>query len=149
MATSATKETKLVTFSRLGLGLIFVVFGLNGFLNFLPMPPPEGVMATFMGGLAATGYFFPLLKGTEVLVGVALLSGRFVPLALTVLAPITVNILALHLFVAPEGLPIALVVTALNVGLAIAYRQAYAGLLDSSGTRSSTQHAVRQSATAA
>ena len=54
-----------VSISRVILGLIFFVFGLNGFLNFIPMTPPEGAVATFMGGLAASGYFFPLLKLTE------------------------------------------------------------------------------------
>jgi len=126
------KTSKKVAFgARMLLGLIFVVFGLNGFLSFIPMPPPEGAAAAFMGGLAASGYFFPLLKGTEVIVGVLLLSGRFVPLALTVLAPITLNILAFHLLLAPSGLPLALLVMALHLSLAWIYRSAFAGVLQS------------------
>ena len=66
--------------ARVVLGLVFFVFGLNGFLHFLPQPPHEGVSATFLGGLAASGYFFPLLKGTEVITGALLLAKRFVPL---------------------------------------------------------------------
>lgn len=87
--------------SRYILGLIFFVFGLNGFLNFLPMPPlPEQAMA-FMGGLAGSGYFFPFLKGTEVLMGALLLSGFAVPFAYVVLAPITINILLFHAILTP------------------------------------------------
>ncbi|MFN7971375.1 MAG: DoxX family protein [Acidobacteriota bacterium] len=119
----------LPTAARVLLGLVFFVFGLNGFLGFLPMPPLSGAAGAFMGGLAATGYFFPLLKGTEVLVGVALFSGTLVPLALTVLAPITINIVAFHAFLAPSGLPIPLAVLALHLFLAFTYREALRGVL--------------------
>jgi len=114
--------------ARLTLGLIFTVFGLNGFLHFIPMPPPEGVAAEFMGGLAATGYFFPMLSLTQVLVGLALLSNRFTALALVVLAPLTVNIVAFH-SVAPDGMPLALVVLALHLCLAWHLRAAFRPLL--------------------
>jgi hypothetical protein len=110
------------------LGGMLVVFGLNGFLNFIPMAPPEGDAGIFMGGLAASGYFFPLLKLTEIGVGLALLLRRFVPLALTILAPISLNILAFHLFLAPAGLPVALFIVIANAGLALHYRDAYRGL---------------------
>ncbi|MCA9535998.1 MAG: DoxX family protein, partial [Myxococcales bacterium] len=79
--------SKLPTAARLFLGLAFTVFGLNGFLHFLPMPPMSGEPAAFMGALAATGYMFPLIKGTEVVAGLLLLGNRLVPLALTLLAP--------------------------------------------------------------
>ena len=110
---------KLPLIARLLLGAIFFIFGLNGFLNFIPMPEsiPENMM-TFMNGLMATGYFFPLLKGTEVICGALLLIGAFVPLALVVLAPIVLNIFLVHLFMAPDGLPMALVIGALEVYLA-------------------------------
>ncbi len=114
--------------ARLLLGLIFVVFGLNGFLNFVPLPPLEGNAAAFMGGLAAAGYFFPMLKITEIVVGIALLANRFVPLALVVLAPITVNIVAFH-SLAPEGLPLALVIVALQGGVAWHNRATFGPLL--------------------
>ncbi|MFT7670118.1 MAG: putative membrane protein YphA (DoxX/SURF4 family) [Planctomycetota bacterium] len=123
---------KLISFAptgaRLLLGLIFAIFGLNGFLHFIPIPPPEGAAADFMGGLAATGYFFPLLAGTQVAVGLALLTNRFTALALIVLAPITVQIVAFHT-VAPEGMPLALVVLVLHLGLAWHQRASFSPLL--------------------
>jgi len=115
--------------ARLLLGAIFTVFGLNGFLNFLPQPPHAGLAAVFLGGLGASGYFFPLLKGTEVIVGLLLLSNRFVPLALTVLAPVVVNIVAFHAFLDPSGLALPLVITALGVYLAYTERAAFAPIL--------------------
>lgn len=111
--------------ARIILGLVFVVFGLNGFFGFIPIPPHEGAAATFMGGLGASGYFFPLLKGTEVIAGLLLLSGRFVPLALTILAPITVNIFAMHAFLAPEGLGMAALILVFQSYLAWVYRDAF------------------------
>ena len=122
-------QPRIIANARVLLGLVFVVFGLNGFLSFIPMPPPQGTAGMFMAGLAATGYFFPLLKGTEVVVGALLLSGRYVPLALTVLAPITVNIVAMHVFLAPSGLPLALLIVAAQLLLAWSYRRSFAGVL--------------------
>lgn len=115
--------------ARILLGGIFFVFGLNGFLSFLPQPPPPPEATAFIGGLASTGYFFPLLKGTEALVGLALLAGRWVPLALTVAAPIIVNIVAFHLFVVPGGIVLALVMLAVEIALAWWYRDAFRGVL--------------------
>jgi hypothetical protein len=112
--------------ARLLLGLIFFVFGLNGFLHFLPAPPMPESAAAFVGGLMAGGYLFPLVKGIEVVSGALLLGNRFVPLALTVLAPIVVNIVALHALLAPAGLPIALLVLTLELWLAWTYRSAFA-----------------------
>ena len=115
--------------SRILLGLIFFVFGLNGFLQFIPQPPaPEKAMA-FMGALAATGYMFPLIKSVEVIGGALLLSNRFVPLALAIVAPNVVNIVLFHTFLAPAGLPIALLVLALELFTAWSYRSAYASML--------------------
>ena len=123
-------RTKVTLAARIVLGLIFLVFGLNGFFHFLPQPPMSGPPADFIGALLATGYLFPLLKGTEVITGTLLLSGRLVPLALTVLAPVVVNIVGFHLFLAPSGLPLALVVVALGVFLAWSYRSAFSGVLN-------------------
>jgi hypothetical protein len=122
-------QYKAKTAVRLALGAIFTVFGLNGFLHFIPQPPPSGLAAVFVGGLGASGYFFPLLKGTEVLVGLALLSNRFVPLALTVLAPIVVNIVAFHAFLAPTGMALPLAIVALGLYLAYTERAVFAPLL--------------------
>ena len=115
--------------ARILLGAVFLVFGANGFLNFIPQPPPSADALPFVGGLAAAGYFFPLLKATEVVAGALLLANRFVPLALSVLAPIVVNIVAFHLFLAPAGLALALVMLALQVYLAWSYRAAYRPML--------------------
>lgn len=119
---------KLPVVARVLLGLVFFVFGLNGFFNFIPAPPMTGPAADFMGGLAASKYMFPLLKGTEVIAGLLLLSGRFVPLALTLLAPILVNIAAFHLFVAGDA-AMSIVLLVLEGTLAWSYRDAFRGVL--------------------
>jgi putative oxidoreductase len=123
---------KLSTFAPIGarlvLGLILTVFGLNKFFHFISMPPMEGIAAQYMGGLAATGYFFPLLGATEVAVGVALLLNRFSALALVILAPVTVHIAAFHIL-DPSGLPMAVAILVLHLGLAWDLRAAYRPLL--------------------
>jgi uncharacterized membrane protein YphA (DoxX/SURF4 family) len=113
------------------LGLIFLVVGLNGFLQFLPMPAQPATAAAFFGALAQTGYMIPLIMGTQVVGGVLLLAGRLVPLALLILAPVIVNIVAFHVCLAPNGLPLAIVVTALELVLAGHYRAAFAPLFRS------------------
>ena len=108
---------KLPLIARVLLGLIFFVFGLNGFFNFIPVPPmPEKVLA-FMTGISTGGYFIPFLKGTEVTCGLLLLVGAFVPLALIVLAPIEINIVLFHAFLAPSGLPFAFFIVLLMIYL--------------------------------
>ena len=109
---------KVPLIARILLGLIFFGAGLAGLLNVAPPPAdlPEN-LKTFMNGILAAKYFFPLLKATETICGALLLSGFFVPLALVILAPITVNILCTHLFLAPSGLPMALVLVALETFL--------------------------------
>src|SRR5580692_7855549 len=84
------------TVARVLLGVVFFVFGLNGFLHFIPQPPPPAPAGAFFSALFATGYMLPLVMGTELLVGVLLLANRFVPLALALVAPIIVNIVAFH-----------------------------------------------------
>lgn len=124
--------TALPTVARILLGLIFFVFGLNGFLNFMPAPEgmPERAMA-FAGALAASGYMFPLIKGIEVLSGALLLAGRFVPLALVLLAPIIVNIVLFHVVLAPGGYGLLAALLVLELYLAWAYRDSFAPLLRS------------------
>ncbi len=109
--------TKATLITRSLFGLVFVVFGFNKIVPFLPMPPMEGVQAAFFGGLAATGYFFPVLGVTEVVTGAMLLTGMYVPLALVVLAPVVLHIFLFHVFVATQGMPIALVLGALQIYL--------------------------------
>lgn len=123
----------LPAIARVLLGLMFFVFGLNGFLNFIPPPKdgiPEGAMALSVA-MMKSGYLMQLIKGTEVVVGLLLLANRFVPLALVVLAPVIVNIVAFHLFLAPTGLPMLVVIVGLHLYLAWTYRHAYRPLLAS------------------
>jgi hypothetical protein len=120
--------SKVPTFARVFLGLLFTVFGLNGFLGFIPQPEPTADGGAFLGALAAAGYMFPLIKGTEVVAGVLLLSNRFVPLALTLLAPVTVNILAYHLVLDPAP-GMAIVINTVMVFLAYSYRDSFRSVL--------------------
>ena len=118
------------TVARTLLGLAFLVFGLNFFVPFMPMPPMAGPAGAFAGALFATGYMFPMIKGIEVLAGALLLSGRFVPLALLLLAPIVVNIAAFHVFLTPGEIGIAAVFVALLAFLGYAYRGSFRGALN-------------------
>lgn len=111
------------------LGVIFVVFGLNFFFQFLPMPEPTPEAGAFMGALFATGYMFPLIKVIEIVTGLAILANRFVPLALVLLAPITVNIFLVHLLLDQGGLPVGLFVLAGNFFLLFAYKNVFSDLL--------------------
>ena len=108
-------------------GAIFLVFGLNGFLHFIPLPPPNGVAGQFMGALYVSHYL-PLIFGLQVIGGVFLLVNRFVPLALAILAPVIVNILCFHALMAPSGLPLAVVVAVLWALIFVEAWQAFAAL---------------------
>jgi uncharacterized membrane protein YphA (DoxX/SURF4 family) len=123
---------KVVLVARILLGLVFFVFGLNGFLDFIPPPQPAPAGGAFLGALGASGYMFPLLKATEAIAGALLLAGFLVPLALTVLAPIVVNIFLFHLVLDPgaQGLGVAIVVLALEIFLAWSYRGSFQGVLN-------------------
>ena len=114
--------------ARVLLGLVFTVFGLNAFLHFFPSPPVPGLAGQFMGALLGSHYYV-IAFGTELIGGALLLSNCYVPLALTVLAPVVVNIVAFHLFLAPSGLAIPIVVLALGVFLAWSYRAAFKPML--------------------
>jgi uncharacterized membrane protein YphA (DoxX/SURF4 family) len=124
----------LPTIARILLGLAFTVFGLNFFFHFIPNPPAPPAAGAFAGALFATGYLFQLLKVLEVASGVALLAGRFVPLALAVLAPIIVNIIFFHAFLHPAGLLLPVVVLALELFLAFCYRDAFRPMLQARNT---------------
>jgi putative oxidoreductase len=114
--------------ARFLLGLIFLVFGLNGFLNFIPMPPPTGVAGQFMGALFVS-HFLIVIFVIQLIGAGLLLVNRYVPLALTLLAPIIVNILLFHLLMAPSGIPLAIIVTVLWVLVFLSVRSAFTGLL--------------------
>jgi uncharacterized membrane protein YphA (DoxX/SURF4 family) len=115
--------------ARVVLGLIFVVFGLNGFFHFIPTPEMSESAGSLMGALVATGYFMMLVKLVEVLSGLMILTGRFLPLGLILLAPVSVHILLFHVFLDREGLPMAIVIVVLQLFLAWAYRESFGGVL--------------------
>jgi uncharacterized membrane protein YphA (DoxX/SURF4 family) len=119
-------KSKAPLIARLILGLIFFIFGLNGFLQFLPMPPlPEKAM-NFMGALIQSGYLFTFVKATEVLVGAMLLTGFQVPLALILITPIALNIFLFHLvLVGPSTVGMAVLILALVGFLAWSHRDRY------------------------
>src|SRR5712672_993444 len=87
-------------------GVIFLVMGLNGFLNFIPLSPPGGIAGQFMGALYISHYLW-VIFAFQVIAGVLLLVNRYIPLAVASLAPVIVNILCFHAFMAPSGLPMA------------------------------------------
>jgi putative oxidoreductase len=113
--------------ARLLMGLVFTVFGLNGFLHFLPMPPMEGIAGQFMQALFESHYLYPIFA-LQLVGGVLLLANQFVPLALTLLGPVLVNILLFHALMEPKGLPVALVVLVLWVVVYWSVRQSFAGV---------------------
>lgn len=107
--------------ARVLMGLVFVGSGIAFFLT--TPPPMEGPIADFFEGMMATGYFFYLLKGTEIVCGLLLIIGVFVPLALVVLAPVILNIFLVHAFMMPQGLPLAFVLGVLEIYLAFFSRE--------------------------
>jgi putative oxidoreductase len=111
-------------------GVIFLVFGLNGFLNFIPLPPPGGIAGQFMGALYVSHYLW-VIFAFQVIAGVLLLVNRYVPLAVAILAPVLVNILTFHALMAPSGLPLALFVALLWIVIFIEVRPAFSGLFQS------------------
>ncbi len=118
----------LTIIARILLGLVFVVFGSNAFIHFMPMPEMTGYPAQFLGSMAATGYL-QAVAAFQVVGGLLLLIGRFVPLGLTLLGPVIVNIVMYHAFMDHNGMPIALVVCAIEAFLIWQYRAAFAGVL--------------------
>jgi putative oxidoreductase len=114
--------------ARILLGLIFLVFGLNGFLHFIPMGPmPSGPAGQFIGALAQSHYLV-VVCALQLAGGVLLLLNRYVPLGLVLLGPVIVNILLFHLLMALSGLPLAIVVAILWGIIAVRHRQYFSGL---------------------
>jgi putative oxidoreductase len=114
--------------ARFLLGFIFLIFGLNGFLHFIPSPPLTGTVGQFVGALFVSHYLVVVFL-LQLIAAVLLLINCYVPLALTVLAPIIVNILLIHILMAPSGLPLAIVVTVLWIVVFLSVRSAFVGLL--------------------
>jgi putative oxidoreductase len=114
--------------ARYLLGLMFTVFGLNGFLQFIHQPPPADPTAMQFLIAVSTSHFAAFFFGMQVLGGLLLLSGYFVPLALTVLAAELYNILAFHLTMAPASVPPALVACVLWILVFLQYRDSFKGI---------------------
>ncbi|HLH03021.1 MAG TPA: hypothetical protein VKX25_09645 [Bryobacteraceae bacterium] len=119
------------TVARVLLGILFTVFGLNGFLHFIPMGPlPAGLAGQYLGALAMSHYM-TVVFALELVAGILLLANRYVPVALATLAGIILNILLFHLFMAPAGLPLAIVAAVLWIGAIWNVRAAFAALVQS------------------
>jgi uncharacterized membrane protein YphA (DoxX/SURF4 family) len=111
-----------IIIARILLGLVFVVFGSNAFLHFIPMPPMQGQAGAFIGALVSSGCIY-VIALLQVIGGLLLLIGaRFVPLGLTLLGPVIVNIMLYHIFLDPSGLPMAIVISILTLFLLWVYR---------------------------
>jgi|ERR1043166_5526635 uncharacterized membrane protein YphA (DoxX/SURF4 family) len=111
-----------IIIARVLLGLVFTVFGSNAFLHFIPMPPMQGQAGAFIGALISSGYIY-VIAVLQVIGGLCLLIGtRFVPLGLTLLGPVIVNIMLYHIFLDPSGLPMAIIISILALFLLWVYR---------------------------
>lgn len=107
------------------MGLLFLFASVAYFLKLFTPPPTEGAMKVFNDGLEASVYIIPVVKSIELLCGLAFLSGRFVPLATILIAPIIVNIVLVHTFLDPKGLPVAFFLVFANAFLAYYHRDSY------------------------
>jgi uncharacterized membrane protein YphA (DoxX/SURF4 family) len=115
--------------ARVLLGLMFMFASVVYFLDLVPQPEVTGALKTFNEGLGAAVYLMPLVKTIEFLCALAFVTGRFVALAAVVLLPITVNIMLVNVYLAPEGMFLGIAVFILNVFLLFAYRQKYSELV--------------------
>jgi putative oxidoreductase len=119
-----------IIIARVLLGLMFAVFGSNAFFHFIPIPPMEGLPGQFFGALIGSGYIYAI-GALQVIGGLLLLiGGRWVPLGLTVLGPVIVNIVLYHIFLDRSGLPMACVVAILSLFLLWAYREKFPAIFN-------------------
>lgn len=115
--------------ARVLLGLLFVVVGLDEFLQFMPLPQVHGVAEQFLSAMTEKTHYMYVVAACEVVGGSLLLMGLHVPLGLTLLGPVIVNILCFHVFMDRTGLPIALIISALALLLLWRHRGSFAGLI--------------------
>ena len=125
---------KIHTGARILFGLAFFIFGINGFLQFMPNPPVTPEAGALLGALAGTGYFFPMIKIIEISVGIMLLANKFAPLAIVLITPVLIGIATIHLFLNPLGLPMMVVLFSLHGFIAYGYKNYYASLLKPKAT---------------
>lgn len=119
-----------VTISRLLLGFLYLVFGLDYFLHFIPYQPPqhEGAAGLFKAGLMATGYFYPMQKVIQIAGGLSLLSNWYAPFFAVVLFPISLNVFLFHTILVPSGWLMGVLLLVPNLLLGLGYRDCYRGL---------------------
>ena len=120
---------RVALIARIFLGIIFLIFGLNGFFHIIPVPLPSEAGGVFMAALLDTGYFFVFLKLVEISCAIMLLSGLYVPLALLILSPIVINILLFHIFLDMGGLVMAVILFILTLIVAKAYESSFVEVL--------------------
>lgn len=113
--------------ARILLGLVFLIFGLNGFLHFMPMQPPPGLAGQYLGVLFVSHYLVAVFI-LQIAGAVPLLLNRFVPLGLVILGPLIANILLFHALMQPQGLPLAVAVLVLWLIVFYSVRRAFAGI---------------------
>jgi len=114
---------------RVLMGLLFLFASISYWLGLIEPPPMSGAMKTFNDGLEASVYLMPVVKSVELLCGIAFVVGCFVPLATIVITPIIANIVLVHAFMAPDGLPIAIFLVLANGFVAHQHRESYKPLL--------------------
>jgi len=117
-----------ILIARVLLGIVVVVFGSNAFLHFIPTPPLQGQAGAFIGALIASGYIYAVAM-LQIVGGLLLLIGRFVPLGLALLGPVIVNIMLYHICLDPSGLPVAIFVSILALFLLWVHRDRFTALL--------------------
>lgn len=114
---------------RLLFGSLLLFGSVSYFFHLFPQPELSGSMKIFNDGINASVYLMPLIKATELICGISFIVNRFIPLTTILIFPITINILGVHLFIAPEGLPIAIFILLSNLFLAFSYKEIYKCLL--------------------
>jgi putative oxidoreductase len=115
--------------SRILLGFIYLVFGLDYFLHFIPYEPHHtGRVAAFKAGLIGVGYFYPMIKSIQIVGGIALLINLYAPFFAVVLFPISVNVFLYHTILVPSGWLMGVLLIVPNLFLGYAYRKYYSGM---------------------
>jgi len=120
---------KLTTISRVLLGFIYLVFGLDYFLHFIPYEPNHtGRVAAFKAGLKGVGYFYPMIKSIQIVGGISLLINQYAPFFAVVLFPISINVFLYHTILVPSGWLMGVLLIIPNLFLGYAYRKYYSGM---------------------
>ena len=122
-------NNKVHKIARILFGAGFVIFGLNGLFQFMPSPPISAEAGALLGALAATGYFYPMVKIIELITGALILSNNFAPLATMLITPVLLGITTIHLFLNPTGLPMMVAIHTLHGIVAYGYKEAYKHIL--------------------